>query len=63
MEQIPEHPVIDNLLRTGWPDGREPEMPVCPICGKECDTFFLTEGQIIGCESCISVVDAYDYEE
>lgn len=33
----PENPIIRNTERTGWPDGHEPDRPVCPICGEECD--------------------------
>lgn len=58
---IPDHPVICNLERTGYPDGKEPKYPVCPMCGEETDTFYKTiGGEIVGCDSCIRSVDAWD---
>ena len=40
------------------PDG---EVPVCPICGEETDTFFKNSlGEIIGCDICVRSVDAWE---
>ena len=37
-------------------------IPACPICGKECDTVYLdTDEEVVGCDQCISLADAYDY--
>ena len=37
-------------------------IPACPYCGKECDTVYLdADGDIVGCDQCISMADAYDY--
>lgn len=30
-----DHPVIRNMERTGFPDGKCEEWPVCPACGGE----------------------------
>jgi hypothetical protein len=35
----------------------------CPMCGKECDTFFECDGNIVGCDRCIKEVEAYNTEE
>lgn len=35
MPGIPDHPVIRNMKATGYPDGKEPQYPHCPVCGKE----------------------------
>ena len=44
------------------PPDRDDFIPVCPICGEECDTVYLdADGDIVGCDQCISLVDAYDY--
>lgn len=48
--------------------GHEPEeekMPCCPVCGKECEEIFISEmdGNAIGCEHCIKVVDSWDWED
>ena len=37
---LPDHPVVQNLERTGYPDGKEPHYPRCPICGEECETIY-----------------------
>lgn len=36
---MPDHPVIRNLERTGYPDGKLPEV-VCPNCGAACVTYY-----------------------
>ena len=64
MYDIPDHPVIRNLERTGYPDGREPEYPRCPICGAECETIYQdVDGDIFGCDECVATKDAWDVEE
>lgn len=46
---LPDHPVIRNMERTGYPDGREPGIAHCPICGKECETIYRDQhGDIFG---------------
>lgn len=38
--------------------------PVCPVCGCECEKFYLSlNREIIGCNECIEEVDAYEYAE
>ena len=61
MHDAPENPIIANYLRTGYPDGKEPEYPCCPVCGEQCETFFKDErGYIFGCENCVEEVDAWE---
>ena len=59
-------------MQTFIPDYRlEPEekndfIPVCPVCGKECDTVYMDmEDEVVGCDRCITLKDAYEslYEE
>ena len=60
---IPDHPVIQNMERTGYPDGKEPTYPHCPVCGAECDTVYRNkELDIVGCDECITTKDAWDTE-
>lgn len=41
---------------------RDPKTPVCPMCGKETDTYYRTEsGVIVGCNNCLTAVDAWEY--
>lgn len=61
---IPNHPVIQNMERTGYPDGREPEYPICPICGEECEIIYKNKDRsIIGCDMCISQEYAENVDE
>ena len=58
---IPDHPVIRNMERTGHPDGKEPTYPHCPVCGEECDTIYKDkEHDIVGCDNCVSTADAWE---
>jgi len=58
---IPDHPVIQNMERTGYPDGMVPQVPLCPMCDEEADMFYKTIGdEIVGCDNCITAVIAWD---
>ena len=58
---IPDHPVIRNMELTGYPDCKEPCVPRCPICREEVDFFYKDKyGDIVGCEECVSTVNAWD---
>jgi len=37
--------------------------PICPVCGNECKEIYRNffTGEIIGCDSCITSHDAYDW--
>lgn len=41
------------------------EMPECPICGEECNEFYVSQygREIVGCESCISTESAHERTE
>ena len=57
---IPEHPVITHLERTGWPDGKEPDYPICPVCYEECQDVYVDKyGDVFGCDQCVTVKDAW----
>ncbi len=60
MVSFPDHPIIQNLERTGEPDGREPIYPRCPICGEECETVYSNRTGIVGCDVCIKEADAWE---
>lgn len=60
---IPDHPVIQNMMRTGYPDGKEPEYPVCPYCNAAAEKFYKNScGEIVGCEICLTAVEYYEVE-
>lgn len=61
MSNIPDHPVIRNMEQTGYPDGKEPEIPICPMCGQEADDIYRNtdNGEIVGCDNCIERLSAW----
>lgn len=64
MYDIPDHPVIQNMERTGYPDGKEPNFPHCPVCGNECDTVYRNiDGEVVGCDVCLEVNEAWETSE
>lgn len=59
---IPDHPVIANMERTGYPDGIEPAPALCPLCGGECETIYRTkkEKEIVGCDLCLESFEPWE---
>ncbi len=41
----------------------EEPLPLCPVCGQECETVYRQDGTIIGCERCTKVESAEDAKE
>lgn len=57
---IPEHPTITNMERTGFPDGKEPDYPICPVCFEECEDIYMDKyGDVFGCDQCVQRKDAW----
>lgn len=65
MTNFPDHPVIRNTEMTGYPDGKAPDYPKCPICGAEAEEFYknICNGDIVGCEDCVGKVWADEMED
>lgn len=60
---IPVHPVIENMERTGTPDGKKEQYPICPACGEECETVYKDRhGTYIGCDVCVETKDAWEVD-
>ena len=58
-----DNPIIRNMERTGYADGKEPQYSICPICGEECDTLYRNKYlDIVGCEECVTTIAACDYD-
>ena len=37
-------------------------IPYCPVCGEECDTVYVDMyDDIVGCDRCMNMEDAYEY--
>lgn len=65
MSYVPENPLIEFVERNGHAPWQKPAVePVCPICGKECETFYTkkSDGEFLGCDNCIASEDAYPIE-
>lgn len=56
-----DHPDIESAQRTGYPAGHREFSCICPVCGAEAEEFFLSDGEIAGCNDCITRKDAYEY--
>lgn len=64
MERVPDHPIIKNMELSGYPDGKAPQEPICPVCSSECETIYRDQdGEIFGCENCVKEIDAWDTPE
>ena len=55
MQDLPDDPRIREAELNGYPS---PDPVKCPCCGDDADTFFLQDGIVIGCNHCVSEVDA-----
>ena len=55
---------LSRTERTGYPDGKEPTFPICPVCGEECEEIFRDKDlNIVGCDICIKQSDAWEEPE
>lgn len=59
-----DNPLIEMTERTGYPYPVEDD-PICPECGAECEEVYVRndDGEILGCNHCVRVVDVYDCPE
>lgn len=47
-----------------YPSPPEYTVPVCPVCGEECDRIYRNKNrEIIGCDNCIYEQDAWEWAE
>lgn len=59
-----DDPIIENMMRSGYPGGKEPEQPHCPKCGAECyEILYDRWGCLVGCNECVSTRDAWESDE
>lgn len=64
MKQIPDPDYIRNAERYGIPPDDDDPDPVCPVCGKECETiYFNKDGEPFACDCCVKTKDAWEYQE
>lgn len=59
--EMPDHPDIRAALLTGYPAGKSGDLPQCPLCHAETNTFFQNSfGEIVGCFYCLDEVSAWE---
>lgn len=65
MQDLPDAPWIRDVEMYGMPPYDDDPDPICPVCGKECETIYLDDGciNVVGCDNCIRTMDAYDWFE
>lgn len=64
MQDLPDAPWIREAEMYGMPPYDDGPDPVCPICGKECETIYMDkDGTEVGCDRCIQTQDALEYQE
>jgi hypothetical protein len=57
-----DNPIITRAERTGYAE--EPKYPVCPVCGREFDTIFISRnGEVCGCNICADQLGAWEYAD
>ena len=59
---IADDPVVTNMERTGYPDGKIPQTYMCQICGAEDVREIYSNGYqgVVGCEKCILKSDPWE---
>lgn len=61
MIDLSDAPWIRDAEINGMPKSKHPR---CPICGsEESDYFYVSSGEVVGCECCIDKVEVWDLEE
>ena len=52
--------------KADWPCSKKAQYPVCPVCGEICTFFYTrcgnTSCEVVGCNTCITVKDAWSSE-
>lgn len=41
----------------------EPDYPICPVCGEECERIYKKGNEVVGCDNCIVEVNAWEWKE
>ena len=61
MSCLPDAPWIRDAEINGMPEVKHPR---CPICGsEESDYFYVSGGEVVGCECCIDKIEVWDLQE
>lgn len=61
---MPDDPIISCMEKTGYPPWHDEREPICPVCGKPCETVYKDRtGDIVGCDECLTPLDAGEESE
>lgn len=60
-QMLPDAPWIREAERFGMPPYDDDPDPICPCCGREANYIYLKDGEPIGCDLCLDVMDADDW--
>ena len=64
MQDLPDAPWIREAEMNGMPPYDYGPEPVCPICGRECETiYFNKDGEPFACDCCVKTKDAWEYQD
>ncbi len=64
MQDLPDAPWIREAEMYGMPPYDDGPAPVCPICGKECETIYKDkDGDVFGCDQCVRTQDAWEWQD
>lgn len=57
-----EHPDITAAQIYGYPNKPVDFIPECPVCGRECNDYYVVSGTVVGCDKCVKVHDALEFQ-
>ena len=64
LNDLPDHPTVRDMERSGYPGGKAPRYPRCPVCGRECETVVVDiYGTIFACDNCVREKEAWGLPE
>ncbi len=57
---LSDHPAIRQAEMDGTPEYIGPH---CPVCGAACELVYRSGGEVLGCDFCVTTMDAWEEEE
>lgn len=58
---IQDAPWIREAEMNGMPPYDDDPDPICPVCGKECETIYTHDGEPVGCDECLTLWEAEEW--
>lgn len=60
MNRLSDHSAIRQAEMDGTPEYTGPH---CPVCGEACELVYRSGGEVLGCDFCVTTMDAWEEEE